>query len=154
MSTDADREPAPDAQLRAAFFANSAEGVRSAIIAGANPDTAFNGMPLVYLAALQADFETLDLLIARRADLNARNALGWTTAMVLAWVGSNQSQMRALQRLVDAGADLSLKTAQGLTALDLSRNSANEPAIDILTNARAPTGRRITPKRDDGWGRG
>lgn len=151
MSTDANQPPNPDDRLRDAFLAESDEDMRSALAAGANPNMRFNNMPLVYYAAQNMNLETLDLLIAKGADLNATDSAGLTATMMLAWIGRDPKHIEALARLIAAGADLSVKSPLGLTALDLSKSFPNPAASELLQNAHAPPGRHPPPRRDDGW---
>jgi hypothetical protein len=152
MSTDETQPLTPDDRLREAYLAESADGVRAALAAGANPDLKVADCPVVAGAAFIANLEMLEALIAAGANVNARGVLGLTPPMYIASGKNSPTHMQALRRLISAGADLSLTSPDGLTALDLSRVFLNPTAEELLQGYHAPAG-RSGPRRDNGWTR-
>lgn len=153
MSTEANHGDTPNDRLRHAYIARSADQVKAALAAGANPNLEVDGSPVLCGAAFIADLEMLEALLAAGANVNARGIFGMTAVMFIAWGKDTAKHMQALQRLIDAGADLSLKSPEGFTALDFSKVFPNTPAMDVLQRNHAPRGR--SPKgRDDSWHRG
>lgn len=156
---DAIHEPTPDDRLRDAWAAESDEAQCAALVAGANPHLNLNGAPLIHHAALGGHIQTVRQLISMKADLNAKDGLGLTAAMKLAWLGRSPQQIEALRLLIAAGADLSVKSHLGLTgadlqpltALDLAKCFPDLAVDDLLKAARAPRGRSAPPARDGGW---
>ncbi|MBS0260356.1 MAG: ankyrin repeat domain-containing protein [Planctomycetes bacterium] len=150
MSDDANTEPTPDERLIAAVSANSIADFRAALDAGANPDLKIDNYSIFSRLAVNGDIEMLDALISKGVNLNPRDINGLTPVMFLAWIGSTPQQYAALQRLIDAGADLAVRDSENRTALDLSKIVPARPATAILKKAHAPTGLVIS-HRHDGW---
>jgi hypothetical protein len=111
----------PDAdRLANAIVADDAYTVRSAIESGAvNPNQRIpaeaypDGAPLIAIAARAASVRVLELLIAARADLNARTPVNETPLMLASFFFDEtqgapkfERHERAVRLLVDAGADL------------------------------------------------
>ncbi|MEQ1577929.1 MAG: quinoprotein dehydrogenase-associated putative ABC transporter substrate-binding protein [Hyphomicrobium sp.] len=72
--------------------------------------------------------ELAKLLIEKRADVNQASKLGVTALMVAA--GHNNAPV--IGQLLNAGADPTLKSAEGLTALEIAERAQNENATAAL----------------------
>lgn len=114
--------------------------------------------PLMY-ALQQGDTEIAKELIAAGADVNAqdsskgRTPLHWVIRMSEGSVKKKGEQipmaraLKLLQLLVDAGADPTIKDAQGFSAIEqaarwMSDKNGNNSALEILSNSRYVRGRR------------
>lgn len=151
MTTDGPDKSSANDRLEAAYLASSPAEMRAALKDGANPNLCLEDSPLLCSAAAMGDIDAVEALLTAGADVNARGMLGLTPAMVVAWIGRNPEHSQVLERLIQAGADLSLREPGGRTALDLTRDIPNKTAMQILERAHAPSGRPATPRRDDGW---
>jgi ankyrin repeat protein len=85
-------------------------------------------------AALSNRSAVVALLLSRGADVNKANRTGFTPVHHAV----EASAHLALQRLIGAGADLSLKNAAGRTALDLARLRGDAEATRLLEAATKP----------------
>ncbi len=66
------------------------------------------------------------------ADPNLWNQNGWTALYFAVWRGKDNSEL--VQLLLDRGADKSLKTIDGQTALDLAKKNDMKRCIAALEN--------------------
>lgn len=107
-----------DSLLQVAVQSNDVQKVKQLFEDGANPelkfDTGLEPTPLMYASAF-ADGEILDMLLKKRVpldevDINGDPAINWATYY------GHVSNMR---KLIDAGADISLKSKHG-DALDVA----------------------------------
>lgn len=86
---------------------------------------------LMSRVALEESFKNiLPLFLAAKADLNIQDEFGDTVA-IRAVMFENQTGLKAL---IDAGADLSIRNAQGKTALDIAKEIGDFGAIKIIEN--------------------
>jgi uncharacterized protein len=69
-----------------------------------------------------------DVILACVADLNARDADGWTALMWASWSGLPQ----VAKKLVDAGASVSVADREGNTALTLAAARGNSEVVQLL----------------------
>jgi ankyrin repeat protein len=74
-------------------------------------------------------------LLGRSADVNARNAIGFTPLM--AACDTDASSGEVVQLLLNAGADVNARTKDGKTALSLARRRNNKTILDLLLKAGA-----------------
>jgi hypothetical protein len=88
----------------------------------------FANTPLV-LAALTSQRETMAVLIARGADVNAREEKGICAIHLAAANGSTE----VLRLLLDHGAAIHARTDDGTTALDVARKKGHADAAALLT---------------------
>jgi len=84
--------------------------------------------PLLITAATNGDVGSLQDLIKENLDVNAVDAIGATALMHAA--GNNQ--IECMKVLLNAGADPSLKTKKGYTALWFAENNAHTDAASLL----------------------
>ena len=75
---------------------------------------ATRNITLLMLAAEAGKEQVVKLLIARGANVNARNSAGATALMVSAWAG----HAGIVRQLLEAGADVHMRTDEGTTVLD------------------------------------
>lgn len=78
-----------------------------------------NGYTALHFAAQEGHLDAVNLLIAKGAILDTKDKHGNTAAWVavMDWQGGKNSQV--LRKLIDAGADLSLKNNAGRSVLDI-----------------------------------
>jgi hypothetical protein len=69
--------------------------------------------PLIVLAAMSSSLTSVDYLIRRGADVNAKRSDGMTALMACARCGNTDD----IERLIAAGADVNARDASGKTAL-------------------------------------
>ena len=94
--------------------------------------------PLHY-AASGGHVEVLQLLLEHYAYIDAESPNGSTPLMMAAMYGSSA----AVLTLLEAGADPTIKNAQGLTALDFAGKVQHQESLDYISRAiraRAPAG--------------
>ncbi len=87
-------------------------------------------------AAEAGSLDALNILIEAKANLNAQEKEhGWTAVMNA--VVSKKDDTKALKILIDAGADLDLKTKDGKTALMIAARRGKIDALKMLIAAKA-----------------
>jgi ankyrin repeat protein len=113
--------------LGVALRAQQSDYVRAFLDAGVSPDTRIGSTPILFSAATHHTKDTMDLLLARGADVRARDGLG---ANVLHEV-LNTLQLDLIGPLLDAGADAKGFNVLGVSfayALELTlRDYSNDP---------------------------
>lgn len=116
------------------------------------------GTPL-HIASLRGDVESMQLLIASEADLNATS--DWLgTPLIATLSGGSADGKRALRRgnavslLIEAGADVNISDAKGMTALHFAVVAGDEISVELLLNDGAdpnavamPVATHISPDR-------
>jgi ankyrin repeat protein len=107
---------------------NDLAGLRSAIAGGANVNARADRdtTPLMYAAAF-GSLDSLKLLQAAGADVNAQNALGATALM---W---SVTELAKVRLLLERGADVNAKSSTGRTALLLAAlHNGSDDVVDFL----------------------
>ena len=99
--------------------------------ANANVKTLTGMTPL--MAACRTNIEAARLLIARKADVNARNAANGTALMAAAQTGKPE----IVRLLLEKGADPSIRTKRNESALADAATAGNEEAVRLLVNRGA-----------------
>lgn len=126
-----------DAQqrLRKAITAGNADGVRSAIADGADPNEIVLNFPLLFLAA---DFggspEVIKILLEAGADSEARATNGETALHVASKNGDGVECARAL---IVHGAALEARDSSGKTPLHYAAVSGNAAGVAVLLEFKA-----------------
>jgi CubicO group peptidase (beta-lactamase class C family) len=87
-----------------------------------------NGRYALNWAAIRNHPDTIALLLQHGAAINARNLTGFTALHHAAESGSDA----AGKALLEAGADASLRTADGETAADVARRKGHEPLARMI----------------------
>lgn len=78
------------------------------------------------------------LLVERGANVNATDAKGWTPLMSLMGGLQREATIAAIVKLLlKAGADPSIRSPDGVTALDLAREKYGDRVCDLLGSDRA-----------------
>ncbi len=151
-----------DGELRAAVLKGQAGGVRFWLRAGANPNLAEEGFPLLTIAVMKEDFAVADALLMGGANVNALSVDGFYRPLSFAAARGNEAAVdylldqgavvdgqntqratalhlaamnghaRVVRRLLDAGADPAASTAQGATPLDLARQQGRDEVAVML----------------------
>lgn len=93
-----------------------------------------DGVPLLHGAAQNGACETMEWLLARGAQVNARDAEG-STPLIQAAVSGN---LPAVRLLIEHGADLKLRDTHGKSAVDFARSEEMET---LLTPPHTPQSR-------------
>jgi ankyrin repeat protein len=101
------------------------------------PDLAFtkdrSGITPLHVAALSGQTQVVDLLLANKADVNARDGKGMTPLHL----ASESGQTRVVDRLLKHHADVNAKSNSGMTPLHLAAESGQKPAVELLLANRA-----------------
>ena len=115
-----------------------------------------NGLSTNTALMFETMYGTLDgmkFLLTRNADPNIQDKNGWTALHKLAFLGeidkkAKTKQLAKLRLLLDYGADKSIKTKKGKTALDLAKGSFScNDCIKMLSQGKNKTLRKKKPKR-------
>jgi ankyrin repeat protein len=85
----------------------------------------------LFSAVAQDDMATIEALLAKGVDVNAKNESGQTALMIAA----RYARTTIVQFLVAKGADPNIKDKQGWTALKHAQSSPE--IVNILKNAKA-----------------
>lgn len=98
----------------------------------------------------EASDAVVALLLEQHAYIDAESPNRTTPLMMAARYG----HLRVVKRLIDAGADVTLRNEQGLSALDFARQGQREPAAQLVITAlqrrnAAPSG--SSPKPSGRW---
>ncbi|MBI4470624.1 MAG: ankyrin repeat domain-containing protein [Acidobacteria bacterium] len=120
--------------LYATFVGDSAM-VDTLIARGASPqDTDAEGVSALSWAAIGNHADTVDVLVARGARVNEVDRLGMTPLLYAASIDFGDTAV--IERLVSSGADRTVKTKEGLTALDLTRGYHHTRMTGLLSRER------------------
>lgn len=137
------RDKAGDTPL-VCYYPNSA--IVSQLIAAGADVTASNEYGNTVLHAMSefyqhGDSELIELILIKGANPNAANAKGWTPLHLLCnLAGRDQdAAVECLALLLKHGADPSLKTKDGRTALKIAGTKHNERLAEALQKALAPS---------------
>jgi len=83
-------------------------------------------------AVIGANARIVPLLLSKGADVNHIDKFGMTPLLYAASVGFGDISI--LEKLIGAGADLSARNKEGLTALDLAKNYNHQAMVTLLTS--------------------
>jgi hypothetical protein len=132
--SEADRDtagiPASAASVIPSIEKGDTAELRSLLAAGASPDAKemSYGMPALMLAARKGRPDMIALLLAARANVNARANDGYTALMSAV----NSGVPRSVELLLQAKADPNLRTSTGATALSILLYTNPAPGHPIL----------------------
>ncbi len=102
----------------------------AALSRGAKPERAESGdRPLLGDLVRWGQFEAALWLLPRQRDLNIADKRGWTALHQAA----SRGNLRVVQALIAAGADLSRRDAKGATPLDIARAGRKPKIVAALT---------------------
>lgn len=107
--------------------------VRSFLAHGMNPNRTESGTPPLVVAAGGNCADTVDLLIASGADLNATNSDGWTPLIKAAAAGHTE----VVRVLLEKGADMDRQDSLGRSAWMYAAMSRHEDIAALFRQARA-----------------
>ena len=101
---------------------------------GANVNMrARDGKTLLMLAAFDGNPEIIKTLVEKGVDVNAQEENhGWTALTYAIWSG----EIRPLNVLLAAGADVTMRDKQNATALDHAGATKNSDVVELLERAR------------------
>jgi ankyrin repeat protein len=88
--------------------------------------------------------DAVPLALRHGADVNARDAQGRTVLMKA--VVADQLPADVVRTLLERGADVTVKTSDGATALDFARAGAGPEIVELLVKAGATAGPPETPR--------
>lgn len=120
--------------------------VEALLSAGADATmSALGGEPVLMTAARTGNVPALKALLAYGADVNATEARHGQTALMWA-VGGRDTYPEAARVLIEHGADVTIRSDGGLTALLFAVRQGNLEAVRLLVNAGADVNdRAVTP---------
>jgi len=119
-----------DPRARAAVDAIAVGDVsraREIYASGVDPDTRFDGLTALMLAACKAPPSAIEMLLEVGADPNLSSPRGWTPLGYAVGCGN----VPVVRALLEGGADLGVVSPEGETALSLAR-SAGEIEVEAL----------------------
>lgn len=121
---------------------DDSETLKKQLERGVNPDLRFlDGSSLLDCAAGSGAIKCVKILIEYKADVNIQSSDGTALHTVARPVLHNQREIA--QILIDAGIDVSLKDANGSTALDNARANNYPKIADIIENRMKQLGLKI-----------
>ena len=124
--------------LWAAATNGSGAMVERLLRAGANPNTAaLEGEPPLLAAARAGSVDAVRALIVHGAHINATEAWRGQTALMLA-VGDDRPHLEIARLLLEHGADVSIQSNGGFTALLFAVRQGDLDATKLLVGAGAP----------------
>lgn len=117
-----------------ALMIASYTGNRAAVIALLDKDVEVNkhGWTALHYAAAIGDCDIIKLLLDKSAYIDAESPNKTTPIMMAAHTG----QRAAVQLLMEAGADISLKNEQGLSAADFAANNEYPDIVKALRTGK------------------
>lgn len=134
--------PKIDAEnVSAALLAGDPHLVRTLLAAGVPPNGRWEGWPFLVLAALSGRAESIDVLLAQGAKIDATGPHGVTPLMAAALSGD----AAGVERLLQAGCDPYATDKAGVTASEVARLSGRQEVLARLREVRAEP-RPETPK--------
>jgi len=111
------------------------EEVSFFLTAGFSPNTKNkSGIPLLNIAARAGSRESIRFLIKSGAELNLQSDDRGTTALLDSVIGNN---FDLVNDLLEAGADVNIKSKDGQTALIVAAGASEEKMVDALLKAGA-----------------
>src|SRR5262249_40320058 len=126
----------PQTPLVGALLHNDRAEAARLLDAGADPNGGrFIGFPPLLLAVLRPDVDLLRAMVARGADLEARDRSGSTALMWAAFDEHGEAAM--VEQLLAMGADPGASNQAGETALDWALRRGDTPAVAALRKAGA-----------------
>jgi ankyrin repeat protein len=89
-------------------------------------------------SALQGDVATLRTTLERGAQAHAPDPAGDGESALILAAGSEFATVEAIRTLLDRGAPLDARSAQGETVLDVARRKGATPIVELLKKSGAP----------------
>jgi len=115
-----------DTALMIAAYTHNAEAVKALLAHDAEPNR--HGWAPLHYAAAVGDVEIIGLLLEKSAYIDAESPNKTTPLMMAARGGHNE----AAKALIEAGADVSLKNDQGLSAVDFAREAGHLDTAGVI----------------------
>ena len=106
---------------------------KALIDAGADVNTASDGLTPLMWASRHRDTEVMAALVAKGAKVSVKGKNGWTCLIHAASSGS----VSAVKFLLSKGADVKAKNDDGKTALDIAKELKLPAVMQALTHKRA-----------------
>src|SRR5262249_2309918 len=100
-------------------------------------------LPSFFIAAREGQIAAMEAFIEAGFDPKFKGPKGWTALMLAA--GGDTPSIPAMQYLVDLGADINAKDADGRTALDWALTRGNTATSKFLTSVGAKSTATMTP---------
>jgi uncharacterized protein len=130
----------PDARVAEAAMRRDTETVRTLLRGGADVNAPQgDGMTALHWAALNADLDTLNVLVSAGAATEATTRVGAYTPLHLA---ATRGHAAAAARLLEAGSKVAALTTTGVQPLHLAAQSGNTAAVAALLDKGADVNAR------------
>ena len=125
----------PDARVAEAAMRRDIEGVRTLLRGGADVNAAQgDGMTALHWASLNADLDTMNVLLLAGAATDASTRVGAYTPLHLA---SARGHAAAVARLIEAGGRVAAFTTTGVQPLHLAAQSGSAQTVTALLDGGA-----------------
>ncbi|HEX8956294.1 MAG TPA: ankyrin repeat domain-containing protein [Burkholderiaceae bacterium] len=121
-----------DTALMIASYTRNVDAVKALLAHDAEVNR--HGWAPLHYAAAVGDVEIIQLLLDKSAYVDVESPNKTTPLMMAARGGNND----AAKALIEAGADLSLKNDQGMTAVDFARNYDHRDTAALIESAIKP----------------
>ena len=120
--------------LLEAVIVGDVEKVKDLLTKGAEVDVRDrNGMTPLLLAARKGNSETVRLLLAHGANVNAQDYyLAWTPLILASALGHK----KVVKLLLEHGADIDIKDQNGMTALKYAVKNGYKEIVELLKRAK------------------
>jgi ankyrin repeat protein len=126
-----------------ALGAGDIDRAREIYAAGVDPDTSFDGLTALMMAACKAPPDAIEMLLEAGSDPNLIGPKGWPPITYAAQCGNAP----AVRALLAGGADPALGSRFGDTALAVARAAGQEHVVAILIEAGAESDSADSSKR-------
>lgn len=117
---------------RACDKINNVAGVRCLLEAGAHIGVLYRSQTCLEVAIDSEDLEVVGLLAEFGGDVNANNSLGLTPLMQISLREENEKTIAIAKVLLQFGADRTLVSREGMTAMDYAENLGKEELLKLL----------------------
>jgi len=94
----------------------------------------YNGVTALWYAAQEGHYEMAKILIEHGADLEVKDKYGNTPLWKAVFFSKSFPNGEIIKLLVDGGADVRAENNYGISPLEMAKDSADFPYLDMLEN--------------------